>query len=127
MILFDHIEIHVENSKSYVKFLEKLFKGGRYKKISENNTYMYLTPDNLRFEVKENIKFQKNFNINTGLGFCLPCLRMKNASKHLSSIRQIVIQKVIENPDGKCFFFKDYQNIDWHIKDYQILDIYTNI
>ena len=51
MIHFDHFEIHVRDSAKYVLFLEKLFSGGRYKLISENSTYMFLTPDNLRFEI----------------------------------------------------------------------------
>ena len=36
MIKFDHIEVHVSNSKKYALFLEKLFIRGRYKKISES-------------------------------------------------------------------------------------------
>jgi len=127
MIHFDHIEIHVNNAKSYSDFLLLLFKGGRYKKISENNTYMFLTPDNLRFEIKENAKFIKKFILEEGSGFCLPCLRMNGAMKHLDTIDKITIEKIIENPDGQCIFFQDYEGIDWHIKDYVILDCFTNI
>lgn len=127
MVQFDHIEIHVKDSKLYVIFLKNLFNGGRYKKISENNTFMFLTPDNIRFEVKESAKFQESFNTEFGSGFCLPCLRMANAFLHLETIHGVIIKKIIENPDGKCIFFNDYEGIDWHIKDYEILDIYTNI
>ena len=127
MVQFDHIEIHVKNSKRYVEFLQIIFKGGRFKKISENNTYMYLSPDLIRFEVKENSKFQKKLDLNVGIGFCLPCLRMKNASKHLDSLEGVEINKVLDNPDGKCIFFKDYEGIEWHIKDYEILDVFVNI
>lgn len=127
MVHFDHIEIHVKISKLYVEFLEKLFNGGRYKKISNNNTYMFLSPDNIRFEIKESSKFVKTIDLNNSLGFCLPCLRMKGAFLHLEKIHGITITKIIDNPDGKCVFFKDYEDIEWHIKDYEILDVYTNI
>jgi hypothetical protein len=127
MIHFDHIEIHVKNSKLYVVFLEKIFNGGRFKKISENNTFMFLSPDNIRFEIKESGNFKNNFDIDNGIGFCMPCLRMNGALSHLENIQDIIINKIIDNPDGKCIFFKDYEHIDWHIKDYEILDVYTNI
>ena len=127
MIQFDHIEIHVNNSHEYVDFLIKLFKGGRHKKISENFTFMFLTPDNIRFEIKENPSYNSNMDINKNIGFCLPCLRMKDAQTHLNSLQNIKIIKTIDNPDGKCFFFQDFVGINWHIKDYEILDMYTNI
>lgn len=127
MISFDHIEIHVKNSRQYVEFLLELFITGRFKKISDNNTYMFLTADNIRFEIKENQDFKQNFNLINGNGFCLPCLRMKDALYHLKKLKNIKIVKEINNPDGICIFFKDYEGIDWHIKDYEILDIYTNI
>ena len=127
MIHFDHIEIHVTNSKTYIDFLHSLFKTGRSKKISENNTYMFLTSDNIRFEIKENPVYINTFNISNGKGFCLPCFRMKGALKHLENNNKIQITKIIQNPDGDCIFFKDYEGIDWHIKDYEILDIFTNI
>ena len=127
MIHFDHIEIHVTNSLEYSNFLLKLFNTGRFKKISENNTYMFLLSDNLRFEIKESKLYKDIYNINNGIGFCLPCLRMKNAIIHLKNFDNITISKIIKNPDGDCIFFKDFQGIDWHIKDYEILDIFTNI
>lgn len=127
MVQFDHIEIHVKDSKLYVQFLKKIFNGGRFKKISENNTFMFLTPDNMRFEVKESAKFRESFDTQFGSGFCLPCLRMSGALIHLETIEGIIINKIIENPDGKCIFFKDYEDVGWHIKDYEILDIFTNI
>jgi hypothetical protein len=127
MIHFDHIEIHVKNSHRYVLFLKKLFKEGRYKKISKNNTYMFLTHENLRFEIKENIQFESNFSIENNIGFCLPCLRMKDALNHLNSISNIKIFKIVNNPDGPCYFFYDYEGISWHIKSYDFLDLFTNI
>ena len=54
MIKFDHIEVHVTNSKKYAFFLKKIFKGGRFKKISENETYMFISNDNFHIEIKEN-------------------------------------------------------------------------
>jgi hypothetical protein len=127
MVHFDHFEIHVTNSEKYVSFLQVLFKGGRFKKISENNTYMFLTPEAIHIEVKENKMFMNNFNIESGKGLCLPCLRMNNAELHINSINEIEITNIIQNPDGKCYFFKDYEKIDWHIKDYMKLDMFVNI
>lgn len=127
MILFDHLEVHVKNSLKYVNFLKSLFNGGRFKQISENQTYMFLSPDNIRIEVKQNNYYTENFKIDNGIGFCLPCLRMNEAKNHLNSISEIVIKKEITNPDGVVIFFKDYEGIDWHIKDYAILDIFVNI
>ncbi len=127
MIQFDHIEIHVKNSYNYVLFLKKLFPVSRFKKISENLTYMFLTGDGMRFEIKENISFEYMIDISTHVGFCLPCLRMEGALHHIESIQEVTIFKTINNPDGLCIFFKDYEGIDWHIKDYINLDIYTNI
>jgi hypothetical protein len=127
MIQFDHIEVHVKNAKIYTDFLLILFDGGRAKKISDKNTFMFLSPDNLRIEVKENLNFVNNFNINNDIGFCLPCLRMNGAKNHLDKLSNITILKQIENPDGLCIFFQDYEGIDWHIKDYEILDLFTNI
>ena len=127
MIKFDHIEVHVKDAKKFAIFLKKLFIEGRFKKISDNNTYMFLSSDNIHIEIKESKSYKNIFNIETGVGFCLPCLRMKNAKKHLDSINQINILKKINNPDGPCYFFKDYEGIDWHFKDYAIQDIYINI
>lgn len=126
MVHFDHFEIHVSNSEKYVLFLQLLFKGGRFKKISDNNTFMFITPDLIHIEVKENGLFVNNFNSKFGKGLCLPCLRMENAELHISGIIGIEITKIICNPDGKCYFFKDYEKIDWHIKDYIKLDIFVN-
>jgi hypothetical protein len=127
MIHFDHIEIHVKNSYNYVLFLKKFFPVSRFKKISENLTYMFLTGDGIRFEIKENKSFDYKFDINTHVGFCLPCLRMEGAMHHIEAIQEVAIFKIIDNPDGPCIFFKDYEGIDWHIKDYTNLDVYTNI
>ena len=127
MLSFDHIEVHVKNSKNYAEFLIQLFDGGRIKRISDNNTYMFVSNDQLHIEIKENPIYNKEFNTHDGIGFCLPCLRMKGAKLHLLNLKEIIITKEIENPDGVCIFFKDFENIDWHIKDYDCLDIYVNI
>ena len=127
MIQFDHIEVHVRDSSKYVLFLLQLFEGGRFKRISENNTYMFLSADNFRIEVKERLSNTFNVDLDFAIGFCLPCLRMKGAKQHLNLISSIEIIKELDNPDGPVIFFKDYEGIDWHIKDYPILDIYTNI
>lgn len=127
MIQFDHIEVHVKDSERYVNFLVSLFGGGRFKRISDNNTYMFLSIDNIRIEVKERSNYLVNIDLENAIGFCLPCLRMKGAKNHLLSLGNIEITKELENPDGAVIFFKDYEGVDWHIKDYEIFDIYTNI
>ena len=127
MIKFDHIEVHVKDALSYCIFLKQLFIIGRYKKISDNNTYMFITSDNIHIEIKERNTYKTPFIIDNGIGFCLPCLRMNNAYDHLFSLKNITITNEILNPDGKCYFFKDYEGIDWHFKDYDVQDIYINI
>jgi hypothetical protein len=127
MIKFDHIEVHVRNAASYVEFLSKLMGAGRYKRISENETYMFMSADDIHIEVKQSENFNKVFETGNGVGFCMPCLRMKGAHQHLLTVKGIEITKQIENPDGACYFFKDYEGIDWHFKDYDIQDIYVNI
>lgn len=52
---------------------------------------------------------------------------MKGAFDHLKNLKGIIITNKIENPDGPCYFFKDYEGVDWHMKDYDIQDIYINI
>jgi hypothetical protein len=127
MIKFDHIEVHVKNAAQYSLFLEKLFGSGRHKKISENNTFMFVSADDLHIEIKEKLPFVRPFDIQTDIGFCMPCLRMKGALPHLKSIVGLEITSQIENPDGACYFFKDYEGIDWHFKDYDMQDLYINI
>lgn len=127
MIQFDHIEVHVKDAESYAAFLVKLMGNGRYKRISDNNTYMFVSADNIHIEIKEKEQFVNSFDVKNGIGFCLPCLRMKGAEQHLLSVQGIEMTHQVENPDGACYFFKDYEGIDWHFKDYDIQDVYINI
>jgi hypothetical protein len=127
MLKFDHMEVHVKDAEKYAIFLQKLFGNGRYKKISENNTFMFLSIDDFHIEIKEKKNYIRPFALDSDIGFCMPCLRMKGANEHLKNIKEVEITNQIMNPDGACFFFKDYEGIDWHIKDYEVLDIYTNI
>ena len=127
MVQFDHIEVHVSDSKAYAEFLLRLFQNGRFKKIAQDDIYMFLSPDNLHIEIK-----QKDVDINrnkviSDIGFCMPCLRMKNALTHLKSLSEVEIIDKLENDDGPCYFFKDPEGIIWHIKDYSIQDKYINI
>jgi hypothetical protein len=124
MIYFDHIEIHVKDPLNYCGFLTQLFDGGRYEKISENGTYMFLSNDLLRLEIKK-LK-TTNPSPNSLKGFCMPCLRTKGALNHLKKLN-IEPTSQIENPDGTCYFFEDNENIKWHIKDYFVLDKFVNI
>lgn len=124
MIYFDHIEIHVKNPLSYCEFLTRLLGGGRYKLISQNGNYMFLSDDLFRFEVKK--LNSEETSQNSLKGFCMPCLRTKGALDHLRKLHIEPTSKV-DNPDGVCYFFQDIENIKWHIKDYQVLDEFVNI
>ena len=124
MILFDHIEVHVSDTENYCKFLCNLFGGGRYKRISENGTYMFLSNDQFHIEIKKSHNLIPT--IESSIGFCMPCLRMPNALKHLNNLN-LIISKELQNPDGPCYFFTDIEGINWHIKSYEILDCYINI
>ena len=57
----------------------------------------------------------------------MPCLRSSGAYEHLLQISEIEITDEIQNPDGPCYFFKDYEGIEWHIKAYDVQDKYINI
>ena len=127
MIIFDHIEVHVKDARKYAIFLQHLFINGRYKKISDNNTYMFLGSSDIHIEIKESTNYENNFNNSNGIGFCMPCLRMSGAREHLNKIIDINIDNEIQNPDGTCIFFTDYEGINWHFKDYDVEDIYINI
>lgn len=124
MIYFDHIEIHVKEPMDYCAFLTQLLDGGRFEKISENGTYMFISNDLIRFEIKK-LKLDKPFHNNLK-GFCMPCLRTKGALDHLKKLN-IKPTSQIENPDGTCYFFEDSEQIKWHIKDYLLLDKFVNI
>jgi hypothetical protein len=50
---------------------------------------------------------------------------MKGAKHHLNLIPSIKILKVLDNHAGAVIFFQDHEGINWHIKDYEVLDIYT--
>jgi hypothetical protein len=127
MIKFDHIEVHVRDAAKYASFLQKPMGSGRFKKISDNNTYMFVSADDIHIEIKEKSQFNSPFDTKIGVGFCMPCLRMTGAKKHLESLKDVTITTQIQNPDGACYFFKDYEGIDWHFKDYDIQDIFINI
>ncbi len=127
MIKFDHIEVHVKNSENYAVFLKKLMGNGRFKKISDNNTFMFISADDIHIEIKQKEHFIRPFDVQTDIGFCMPCLRMKGAHQHLLTINEIEITNEIQNPDGACLFFKDYEGIIWHFKDYDIQDVFINI
>ena len=127
MIKFDHIEVHVKDTAKYAEFLKLLMGNGRSKKISDSGTQMFVSADDIHIEIKQSKDSERTFDVKNDVGFCLPCLRMKGALDHLQSIDGIEIVSQSDNPDGPVYFFKDYEGIIWHIKDYEIQDIYINI
>jgi hypothetical protein len=127
MIQCDHIEVHVKNAKKYGAFLVQLMGNGRYQRISDNETYMFVSADQIHIEIKQKDEYVLPFDTKSGIGFCMPCLRMKGAFDHLMKLEGLEIKSEIQNPDGACYFFRDYEGIDWHFKDYDIQDKYINI
>ena len=51
---------------------------------------------------------------------------MKNAKNFIEKELKLKIVKTMKNPDGKVYFFNDYEGIAWHIKDYIFKDRYVN-
>ncbi len=117
-VLFDHIEVHVEDISGYCRFLEKLFRGGRYKVISETGTSMFISNDGLNIEIKK----KKERLLPVIAGFCNPCVRVQNAKDFIENVLKLKIVKSIQNPDGYCYFFVDHEGVQWHAKDYMVRD-----
>jgi len=109
---FDHIEVHIDDIKQYCDFLNRLFEGGNSEVISKTGTSMYTSPDGIRIEVKK-----KNIT-ETAIqsGFCNPCLKRPAAKEFITGLG-LVIDRVRETPEGPVFFFRDHENILWHMKD----------
>ena len=116
-ILFDHIEIHVDDVPRYCDFLVGLFGGGRYRQISDTGVHMVLTPGGQAFEIKKRA---------AGLsaarsGFCLPCIRTTDARAHLDALG-LQVDQTVTNDDGRIHFFTDHEGIEWHVKEYDHAD-----
>jgi hypothetical protein len=120
MTSFDHIEVHVNDINNYIVFLKKLFDGGECKVLSENGTSMFKSPEGLFIELKT-----KNTVANSILsGFCQPCLRKINAKKVIEENNLEIVSEA-ESQNGKIYFFKDFEGVIWHLKDYEERD-WTN-
>ena len=121
-VVFDHIEVHVGDIPRYAEFLVALFRGGRWKQISESGTAMYISPDGINIEIKA---AESSELPAIGRGFCLPCIRLSDARAHLESLG-VEMERTIENPEGEVHFFRDVEGIHWHAKDYEHRDRYIN-
>lgn len=117
-VFFDHVEVHVKDIPKYCDFLVKLFKGGRYKIISDSGSSMFVTASGLNVEVKKN----KTDNIPTAAGFCNPCLRMEHAKSFIEDELLFEITQTVSNPEGNIYFFNDHEGVTWHIKEYLFQD-----
>jgi len=120
MTSFDHIEVFVNNINDYIDFLKKLFEGGEIKKLSENGTSMFKSPEGLFIELKNKEIASKPILS----GFCQPCLRKLNAKEFIDKNNLEIVSEV-ESTNGKIYFFKDHEGIIWHLKDYEDRD-WTN-
>ena len=70
MTTFDHIEVHVKDIQKYIEFLKIIFEGGENKKLSDEGTSMFKSPEGLFIEIKKiNSKNKPQL-----AGFCQPCL-----------------------------------------------------
>lgn len=121
-VYFDHIEVHVDDISAYCNFLARIFQGGRFKVISDSGTSMFCSQDGVNIEIKQK---QSNEQA-TAVGFCNPCLRMANAKEFIENELKFIIERTMNNPDGKVYFFKDHEGITWHIKSYLKRDLYVN-
>lgn len=117
-VVFDHIEVHVNDISRYCSFLKKVFGGGRLKVLGEDGASMFKTTGGLNIEVKKKGKNKKV----TDAGFCRLGLRIKGAKKFIENTLGLKVTKSVDNPDGKCCFFKDHEGITWHVKDYSFED-----
>lgn len=115
---FDHIEVHVGDIEKYCKFLYSLFEGGAHKVISKTGTSMFTTPENINIEVKR----KKADGLPIMSGFCNPCLRRVKAKEFIDSLG-FNIEKALQTEWGRVYFFKDHENVTWHVKDIQFLNI----
>ena len=120
MTSFDHIEVFVHDINDYIDFLKKLFEGGEIKKLSENGTSMFKSPEGLFIELKNKEIASKPILS----GFCQPCLRKLNAKEFIDKNNLEIVSEA-ESTNGKIFFFKDHEGIIWHLKDYEDRD-WTN-
>ncbi|PIR26641.1 MAG: hypothetical protein COV43_00660 [Deltaproteobacteria bacterium CG11_big_fil_rev_8_21_14_0_20_42_23] len=109
---FDHVEVHVDDILKYCTFLTCLFEGGATEVISQTGTSMFTSPDGIHIEVKK----KKNSEAAIQSGFCNPCVKRKNAHEFIDKLG-LVVESVRETPAGPVFFFRDHENILWHIKD----------
>lgn len=119
---FDHIEAHVADIPGYCAFLVKLFGGGRHKVISEQGTAMFMSPEGLCIEVKR----REVSAAPVASGICNPCLRRGGAKGFIERQLGLRIERTVENPSGKVYFFTDHEGILWHVKDYSQKDQYTS-
>lgn len=120
-VFFDHIEVHVRDVPEYGSFLLALFRGGRFRQISDSGTSMFITPDGVNVEVKT-----AEWSEPPGsLGFRLPCIRLENARAHVEALGLEVVRE-ISNPEGSVVFFRDGEGIEWHAKSYVHRDRYIS-
>lgn len=113
-VYFDHIEAHVSDIQKYCNFLVKLFQGGKHKKINDNGTSMYVSPDDLAIEIKK--RASDVLPIESGI--CMPCIRLENPEDHICNTLGLKIDKSFPLPEGSVYFFTDHENIVWHAKSY---------
>ena len=111
---FDHLEVHVQDIPKYCNLLLKIFEGGVSKVINENGTIMFKSPEGLFIEIKKKLSSQEPIQN----GFCQPCLRRINAKQFIEQKLNFIIIEQAQNEIGNIYFFKDHENITWHIKDY---------
>lgn len=113
-VYFDHIEAHVGDIKGYCEFLVKLFRGGKYKQVSDNGTSMYLNPQGFAVEVKK-----KGIDAApAAAGICMPCIRLENPEDFIEKELGLSIEKSFDLADGKVHFFTDHEGVTWHAKSY---------
>ncbi|MBB31201.1 MAG: hypothetical protein CME25_20110 [Gemmatimonadetes bacterium] len=122
VVLFDHVEVHVDDIPGYCEFLVKIFQGGRHHVISDSGTAMFVSVDGYAIEIKQ----RKGDGAPQASGFCNPCLRTEGAKALIEDDLGCEITQTVENDDGHIYFFVDHEGVTWHIKDYLLLDSQVN-
>ena len=89
-----------------------MFEGGTFEVISSSGTSMFTSPEGLHIEVKKKRTTDKPL----ASGFCNPCLRRPQAKEFIAHLG-FPIEKELDSPTGKVYFFIDHEGVLWHIKN----------
>ncbi len=111
VVWLDHVEIHVDDTAAYGRFLLRLFGGGGFHVMDPSGTSMFVTDQGARFEIKKRAVASPP----TRSGVCLPCICTADPAGHIEALG-LSVDDVGMSPEGEVYFFTDPQGIQWHAK-----------